>query len=224
MTTYSLVDSFPNLEYTLMRQLRWDGQISRNTHWLKLTHEEPGNLKQRVRIIHSYTSCPAHLTKFSLLYLDPDSLTAEFYQIVKTKSHANSPHKHSKCIHRSGKEHFPGILWGSITQMPILEASYFVEFSALLHPVFAHEEYHVLPLWQENDGNDTEFISSHFIKWFMISMCSNIDDVHLDHLIRLVAVKLLHFQITLPYLVIKYSFYLKVYSYLIAHQNLGLLI
>ena len=45
------------------------------------------------------------------------------------------------------------ILWGSITWMPKLEASYFVEFSsALLHPVFAHEEYRVLHLWQENDG------------------------------------------------------------------------
>ena len=81
------------------------------------------------------------------------------------------------------------ILWGSITRMPILEASYFIKFSStLLHPVFAHEEYHVLHRWQENDGNDTVFISSHFIKWFMISVCPNIDDIHLDHLIKVVAI------------------------------------
>ena len=90
------------------------------------------------------------------------------------------------------------ILWGSITRMSILEASYFIKFSStLLHPVFAHEEYHVLHRWQENDGHDTVFISSHFIKWFMISVCRNIDDVHLDHLIKVVAVKILHCQVTL---------------------------
>ena len=99
------------------------------------------------------------------------------------------------------------ILWGSITRMPKLEASYFIKFSStLLHPVFAHEEYHVLHHWQENDGNDTVFISSHFIKWFMISLCPNIDDVHLDHLIKVVAVKLLRCQVTLSYLVIETFF------------------
>ena len=99
------------------------------------------------------------------------------------------------------------ILWGSITQMPRLEVSYFVEFASILvHPVFAHDEFHVLYLWQENDGNDTVFISSHSIRWFIISMCPNIDDVHLDHLIKVVAVKLLHRQVTLPYLVIETFF------------------
>ena len=99
------------------------------------------------------------------------------------------------------------ILWGSITWMPKLEASYFVIFSAaLLHPVFAHEEYRVLHLWQENDVSDTVLISSHSIRWFMISMYPNIDDVPLDHLIKVVAVKLLHCQVTLPYLVIKTFF------------------
>ena len=90
--------------------------------------------------------------------------------------------------------------------MPKLEASYSVEFSILVHPVFVHEELHVLPLGQENGGNDTVFISSHLIRWFMISMCPNIDDVHLDHLITVVAVKLLYCQVTLPYLVIETFF------------------
>ena len=54
--------------------------------------------------------------------------------------------------------------------------------------------------------NDTVFISSHFIKWFMISLCPNIDDVHLDHLIKVVAVKLLRCQVTLSYLVIETFF------------------
>ena len=99
------------------------------------------------------------------------------------------------------------ILWGSITQMLKLETSYFEEFSlTLLHPVFAHDEYHVFCVWQENGGNDTVFILSHSIRWFMISMCPNVDDVHLDHLIKVVAVKLLHCQVTLPYVVIKTFF------------------
>ena len=108
------------------------------------------------------------------------------------------------------------ILWGSVTWMPKLEASYFVEFSStLLHPVFAHEEYHVLQLWQENDGNDTVFTSSHFIKWFMISVCPNIDDIHLNHLIKVVAVKFLHCQVTLPYVVIKTFFCILKYIHIL---------
>ena len=99
------------------------------------------------------------------------------------------------------------ILWGSITWMLKLETSYFEEFSlTLLHPVFAHDEYHVFHFWQENGGNDTVFISSHSIRWFMISMYPNIDDFPLDHLIKVVAVKLLHCQVTLPYVVIKTFF------------------
>ena len=93
------------------------------------------------------------------------------------------------------------ILWGSIILMPKLEASYFVEFSSIfLHPVVAHDEFHVLHLWQENDRNDAVFISSHSIRWFMISMCPNIDSVPLDHLIKVIAVKFLPYQVTLPYL------------------------
>ena len=117
------------------------------------------------------------------------------------------------------------ILWSSDTRMPELEVSYFV---ILLNfaPEFAHDEYHVLHLWQENDGNYTVFILSHSIKWFIISVCPNIDDVHLDHLIKVVAVKLLHCQVTLPYLVIETVFcVLKyVYIYIIPLQNLDLLI
>ena len=113
---------------------------------------------------------------------------------------------HSRCIHRSWKEHFPAHSVRQYYSNAKIETSYFVEFSTLLHPVFAHEEYHVLHLWQENDGSDTVFISSHFIKWFMISLCPNIDDVHLDHLIKVVAVKLLRCQVTLSYLVIETFF------------------
>ena len=106
------------------------------------------------------------------------------------------------------------ILWGSDTRMPELEVSYFV---ILLNfaPEFAHDEYHVLHLWQENDGNDTVFIVSHSIKWFMISMCPNIDDVHLDHLTKVVAVKLLHCQVTLSYLVIKTFFCISKYIHIL---------
>ena len=70
------------------------------------------------------------------------------------------------------------------------------------------------------------FRSSHSIKWFIISVCPNIDDVHLDHLIKVVAVKLLHCQVTLPYLVIETFFcVLKyIYIYIIPLQNLDLLI
>ena len=70
----------------------------------------------------------------------------------------------------------------------------------------------------------------------MISVCPNIDDIHLDHLIKVVAVKLLHCQVTLPYPVIKTFFsvlkyiYIYIYIYIythtffIPHQNLDLLI
>ena len=34
----------------------------------------------------------------------------------------------------------------------------------------------------------------------MISVCPNTDDDHLDHLNKVVAVKILHCQVTLPYL------------------------
>ena len=107
-----------------------------------------------------------------------------------------------------------------------LETSYFEEISlTLLHPVFAHDEYHVFCLLQENGGNDTVFISSHSIRRFMISVCPNIDNDHLDHLIKVVAVKILHCQVTLPYLIINFFFlYFKVYKYFIPHQTLDLLI
>ena len=122
---------------------------------------------------------------------------------------------HSRCIHRSWKEHFPAHSVRQYYSNAKIEASYFVEFSILLHPVFAHEEYHVLHLWQENDGSDTVFISSHFIKWFMISVCPNIDDIHLNHLIKVVAVKFLHCQITLPYVVIKTFFCILKYIHIL---------
>ena len=105
------------------------------------------------------------------------------------------------------------VQWGSITRMPKLEASYFVKFSStLLHPVFAHEA--------------KTLLMKNIIKWFIISVCPNIDDVHLDHLIKVVAVKLLHCQVTLPYLVIETFFcVLKyIYIYIIPLQNLDLLI
>ena len=40
----------------------------------------------------------------------------------------------------------------------------------------------------------------------MISVCPNIDNDHLDHLIKVVAVKILHCQVTLPYLIINFFF------------------
>ena len=76
----------------------------------------------------------------------------------------------------------------------------------LLHPVFAHDEFHVLHLCQENDGNDIVFILSQSIRWFMISVCPSVDDIHLDHLIKVAADKILHCQVTLPYLVFKTFF------------------
>ena len=88
--------------------------------------------------------------------------------------------------------------------MQKLEDSCIVEFASILvHPVFVDEYFHVLRLGRENDGNDTVFISSHSIRWFMISMLPNIDDIHLHHLIKVISVKLLHCQVTLPHLVIK---------------------
>ena len=97
-----------------------------------------------------------------------------------------------------------------------LETSYFEEISlTLLHPVFAHDEYHVFCLLQENGGNDTVFISSHSIRWFMISMYPNIDDVPLDHLIKVVVVKLLHCQVSLSYLVIKTFFCISKYIHIL---------
>ena len=66
-----------------------------------------------------------------------------------------------------------------------LETSYFEEISlTLLHPVFAHDEYHVFCLLQENGGNDTVFISSHSIRWFMILMFSIADHAYLTSALR----------------------------------------
>ena len=48
----------------------------------------------------------------------------------------------------------------------------------------------------------------------MILVCPNIDDIHLDHLIKVIAVKLLHCQVTLPYLVIKTFFCVLKYIYI----------
>ena len=47
----------------------------------------------------------------------------------------------------------------------------------------------------------------------MISVCPNIDDIHLNHLIKVVAVKFLHCQVTLPYVVIKTFFCVLKYIY-----------
>ena len=60
----------------------------------------------------------------------------------------------------------------------------------------------------------------------MILMCPNIDNINWYHLIKVVAVKLLHCQVTLPYLVIETFFcVLKyIYIYIIPLQNLDLLI
>ena len=141
---------------------------------------------------------------------------------------------HSKCIRRSGKEHFPARSVRQYYSNAKTRGQLFCKILLNFAPSsvcswskhFAHEEYHVLHLWQENDGNDTVFRSSHSIKWFIISVCPNIDDVHLDHLIKVVAVKLLHCQVTLPYLVIETFFcVLKyIYIYIIPLQNLDLLI
>ena len=135
-------------------------------------------------------------------YLDPDSLAAEFYQIFKQIK--IMPILHT-CIWNVFIEVeriiSQLILWGSITTMPKPKASSLVQISLiLLHPIFAHDEFYVLHLWQENDGNDTLFISSHSIRRYMISVCPNTDDDHLDHLNKVVAVKILHCQVTLPYL------------------------
>ena len=52
----------------------------------------------------------------------------------------------------------------------------------------------------------------------MTLRCPNIDNIHWYHLIKVVAVKLLHCQVTLPYPVIKTFFfflYFKVQKYFI---------
>ena len=97
--------------------------------------------------------------KFPLPYLDPDSLATELCQIFKPKIMLIL----HTCILNVSIEVERNIsqliLWGSITLMTKLEVSYFVEFSTiLLHPVFAHDKFHVLHLWEENDRNDTVFI------------------------------------------------------------------
>ena len=109
------------------------------------------------------------------------------------------------------KRTFPNSFYeASIMWMPKLEVSCFAEFSSILfYPVFAHHEFHVLHLWQENDVSDTVLISSHSIRWFMISMFLIVDYVNLNHLIEVVTVKLLHSQVTLPYRVINTYFVCK---------------
>ena len=94
--------------------------------WLKLTQEENENLKQTERIIHFWTSCLTHLTNVPLLYLAPDRLTAEFYQIHKPKV---MPILYTCIINVAievERNIFQFILWGSVTRMPKLEVSYFV--------------------------------------------------------------------------------------------------
>ena len=72
------------------------------------------------------TPCPTHLTKVPRPYLDPDSLTAEFYQIFKQKI---MPILHTCIINvpiEVERNIFQFILLGSDTRMPKLEVSYFV--------------------------------------------------------------------------------------------------
>ena len=141
--------------------------------------------------------------KSPLPYLDTESFTGEFSQIFKSKVVPIL----LICILNISikwKRTFPNSFYeASIMWMPKLEVSCFAEFSSILfYPVFAHHEFHVLHLWQENDVSGTVLISSHSIRWFMISMFLIVDYVNLNHLIEVVTVKLLHSQVTLPYRVI----------------------
>ena len=107
------------------------------------------------------------------------------------------------------------ILWGSDPRMPKLEVSYFVILLNFAPSSICSWWISSFACLTGKDGNDTVFISSHSIKWFMISICPNIDDVHLDHLIKVVAVKLLHCQVTLSYLVIKTFFCISKYIHIL---------
>ena len=49
----------------------------------------------------------------------------------------------------------------------------------------------------------------------MISVCPSIEDIHLDHLIKVVSVKLLHCQVTLSYLMIKTFFCILKYIHIL---------
>jgi len=113
-----------------------------------------------------------------------------------------------KCIYRIGKEHFTANFMRQYYSDAKTRGQLFCR--VLLN--FGSSSIcswwtSVLHLWQENDRNYAVFLSSHSISWFMTLRCPNIGNIHWYHLIKVVAVKLLHCQVTLPHPVIKTFFF-----------------
>ena len=140
-------------------------------------------------------------------HLDPDNLACEFYQIFKSKVKPILRTCILNVLIKVERNIPQFMLWCQYYSDAKARGQLFCRIASILvYPLLAHDEFHVLHIWQEHDGNDIVFISSHFIRCFMISMYPIVDDDHLDHLIEVVAVQLPYYQVTHHYLVINSFF------------------
>lgn len=75
----------------------------------------------------------------------------------------------------------------------------FAEYPSIWLCLFPHDQIQIFHLGQEGYRHEAESFSVHYIRKYMISVCSNIDSVSLDHLIGVMSPRFPYLKSLFPF-------------------------